>query len=53
MFFGLLDVKCIKFEQGQYCVKEHWTRLWCEKTSTGEKAVIQKFPYKWADDIFG
>ncbi|XP_063397538.1 group 3 secretory phospholipase A2-like [Mytilus trossulus] len=53
MFFGLLNVKCIKFEQGQYCAKEHWSKLWCEQTTSGEKAVLHSFPYKWADDVVG
>ncbi|XP_062574552.1 group 3 secretory phospholipase A2-like [Saccostrea cucullata] len=51
LFFGLLNVNCFTFHKGQYCQQEHWSHLFCEKYTTGERAVTQTFPHKWSDTI--
>ncbi|XP_060084805.1 uncharacterized protein LOC132564142 [Ylistrum balloti] len=50
MFFGLLDVKCFNFEDGDYCSDERLAGLWCEKHVHGMMAVPTDFPYKWANN---
>jgi len=49
MFFGVLGVQCFRFEEGQYCSRQHWTHLWCAEHATDEIAVVHNFPCRWED----
>ena len=51
LFFGLLDVQCFTFKEGDYCEDSGSiiSKLWCSKKVSGTRAVMQNFPYKWGD----
>jgi len=53
MFFGVLGVQCFRFEEGEYCAKQHWTHLWCAEHKTDEIAVVHNFPCHWTDKCDG
>ncbi|KAK3084402.1 hypothetical protein FSP39_012958 [Pinctada imbricata] len=53
LFFGLLNVHCFTFQEGEYCAKSHFSGLYCEEKGYGERAVTQTFPHQWGEDILG
>ena len=51
LFYGVLDVKCFTFEEGEYCSDESLlSQLICSNEGYGYMAVVKEFPYKWSDE---
>ena len=51
LFFGMLDVQCFTFKNGEYCSNADsiLSKLYCSGKQKGQMAVMQAFPHKWSD----